>query len=93
MNPDTGRIIQLEPDAKETLVEQLRKLGESAENLIPLTEETAAALLPLPEAERPGAFLDLIAKHPLARHAATSDEDIQKIRNRLKAERRERAGK
>jgi hypothetical protein len=82
MNPDTGEILAIKDELEAKL-----------KGLIPLTDEAAEKLMPMPPSERPGALLDLIAEHPLAKHHATSAEDLQKIRNRMKAERRECAGK
>lgn len=62
----------------------------SDRGLVALSSKEARALRKLPEAQRPAELLQMRALHPLARLPGLTEDDIRKIRNAAKRERRSR---
>lgn len=83
MNPNTGEI-----RADFLNEEQARKEG-----FVPISRREHGRLLKMPPPKRPAALVEMRAFHPLARLPGLTKDDIRKLRNAAKRERRARARK
>lgn len=82
MDANSGKIVLIEDEA-----------DARAKGLVPLSEAEAAVLKALPEAQRPAALLksrEVSPLHPLGRLPGLTEDDIRKLRNAAKRDRRAR---
>ena len=77
MHPKTGRITRVKDDDEA-----------KARGLVRLSNREATRLRKLPEPERPAKLLEMRALHPLAQLPGMTKDDVRKIRNQMKRERR-----
>lgn len=82
MHLETGRIFDDVPDE-----ENARERG-----LVRISKQERGRLIKMPEHERPPALLAMRAVHPLAVLPGMTTDDVRKIRNVLKRQRRARRG-
>ena len=79
MDPNSGKIYRTEND------DEARERG-----LIPISEDEVKLLRKLPQHERTRELLTLRALHPLAQLPGMTVDDMRRLRNALKRQRRER---
>lgn len=82
MNPNTGSIATFETDDDAI----------QAGHTVPLAKKLAGRLLQVPRQERAAMVLNISTKHPLGRLPGMTDDDVRKLRNAAKRERRARRG-
>jgi hypothetical protein len=80
-------------DTGEIRADFLKEEDAREKGFVPITKREAGRLLKMPPAQRPAALLEIRTFHPLARLPGLTTDDVRKLRNAAKRERRARHGK